>query len=249
MEATYASLKKAAETPGAIAGNELVQMERQVEAARALVKSRRQAGSALMANKKTLQEMQSYLRITAPFDGVITDRFVHPGALVGPGADAPLVMLQQISKLRLVVAVPEEEPGAVAQGAHVEFHVPAFPERAYSGTVARSAHALDPKNRTMAVELDVTNVDGSLSPGMYPTVKWPVRRSRAALLVPASSVVTTTERTFVIRDRGGRAEWVDVRKGAAEGGLIEVLGDLRPGDQVIRRATDEIRAGSAIQEK
>jgi len=66
--------------------NELVQMERQVEAARALVKSRRQAGSALMANKKTLQEMQSYLRITAPLDGVITDRFVHPGALVGPGA-------------------------------------------------------------------------------------------------------------------------------------------------------------------
>jgi len=101
----------------------------------------------------------------------------------------------------------------------------------------------------MAVELDVTNSDGSLSPGMYPTVKWPVRKSRAALMVPTSSVVTTTERTFVIRDRSGRAEWVDVRKGAVVGGLIEVLGDLRVGDLVIRRATDETREGSSLQDK
>ena len=249
LESTYASLKKAAETPGAIAGNELVQMEKQIEAGRALIKSRQEAGRALTANLKALQEIQSYLRITAPFDGLVTDRFVHPGALVGPGADAPLVMLQQISKLRLVVAVPEEDAGAVAPSARVAFHVPAFPERAYSGTIARSAHALDPKTRTMAVELDVANGDGSLSPGMYPTVKWPVRKPRAALMVPASAVVTTTERTFVIRARSGRAEWVDVRKGAAEGGLVEVLGDLRAGDQVIRRATDETRDRSSIQEK
>jgi len=158
-------------------------------------------------------------------------------------------MLQQISRLRLVVAVPEEDAGGLPQGARVEFHVPAFPVRVYSGTIARSAHTLDPVTRTMAVELDVTNSDGSLSPGMYPTVKWPVRKSRAALMVPTSSVVTTTERTFVIRDRSGRAEWVDVRKGAVVGGLIEVLGDLRVGDLVIRRATDETREGSSLQDK
>ncbi|HEV3332019.1 MAG TPA: efflux RND transporter periplasmic adaptor subunit [Bryobacteraceae bacterium] len=249
LESTYASLKKAAETPGAIAGIELVQMEKQIEAARALIESRQANGRALEANRKALQEVQAYLRITAPFDGVITDRYVHPGALLGTGADSPLVMLQQISRLRLVVAVPEEDAGSVAQGARVEFHVPAFPERGYSGTIARSAHELDPKTRTMAVELDVMNGDGSLSPGMYPTVKWPIRRPRAALMVPPSSVVTTTERTFVIRNHDGRAEWVDVRKGSVEGGLIEVSGDLHAGDQVIRRATDEIRNGSSIQEK
>jgi membrane fusion protein, multidrug efflux system len=249
LESTYASLKKAAETPGAIAGNELVQMEKQIDAGRALVKSRQQVGSALLANKKALEAMQSYLRITAPFDGVVTERFVHPGALVGPGADSPLLMLQQISRLRLVVAVPEEDAGAVPQGARVEFHVPAFQKRGYSGTIARSARALDPKSRTMAVELDVTNSDGSLSPGMYPTVKWPVRQAHAALLVPATSVVTTTERTFVIRARNGRAEWVDVRKGPVERGLIEVVGNLHVGDPVMRRATDEIRDGSSIREK
>jgi hypothetical protein len=66
-------------------------------------------------------------------------------------------------------------------------------------------------------------------------------------MVPKTSVVTTTERTFVIRDRLGRAEWVNVAKGAADGDLIEVSGNLKAGDQVVKRATDEIREGSAIR--
>ena len=77
-------------------------------------------------------------------------------------------------------------------------------------------------------------------------VSWPVRRSRPALFVPRTSVVTTTERTFVIRNQNGRAQWVDVKKGAAEGDLIEVTGNLRAGDMVVRRATDEVRDGVAI---
>jgi membrane fusion protein, multidrug efflux system len=113
--------------------------------------------------------------------------------------------------------------------------------------VARLAHALDPKTRTMAVELDVVNRDGSLAPGMFPSVKWPVRSPRPVLLVPRTSVVTTSERTFVIRDREGRAEWVDVKKGPADGDLLEVLGDLRAGDRVLRRGSDEVRDGAALR--
>lgn len=246
LETTYARMKKAAETPGAIAGNELTQMESQIDAQRALIRSRQDAGHAVTANLRALQEMQSYLRITAPFTGVVTERFVSPGALVGPAAASPLFTLQQISKLRLVVAVPEEDAGSVVPAARVEFRVPAYPERRYSGTVARSAHALDTKTRTLPVELDVSNNDSSLSPGMYSTVKWPVRRAHTSLFVPASSVVTTTERTFVIRDRSGRAEWVNVRKGSVDGELVEVMGDLHPGDKVVRRGTDELRDGSPL---
>ena len=73
-----------------------------------------------------------------------------------------------------------------------------------------------------------------------------VRRFRPALFVPATSVVTTTERTFVIRDRNRRAEWVNVRKGSSDGDLIEVMGDLRPGEKVVRRGTDELRDGSPL---
>jgi membrane fusion protein, multidrug efflux system len=245
-QSTYDRLKKAAETPGAIAGNELVQMEKQVEATQALVHSREQAKRAAEAAVSAEKEMQSYLQIKAPFDGVVTERFVHPGALVGPGADPVLLTIQQISQMRLVVAVPEEYVGGITEGAKLAFQVPAYPERTFSGTLARVSHTLDKGTRTMAVELDVANRDGSLAPGMYPSVKWPIRRSRPALFVPKTSVVTTTERTFVVRNQNGRAEWVDVRKGATEGDLIEVLGDLKAGDSVVRVATDEIREGSAI---
>jgi membrane fusion protein (multidrug efflux system) len=245
-QSTYEGMKKAAETPGAIAGNELTQAEKQVDAAKALINSRQQASRAVQATVQSLKDMQAYLKIAAPFDGVVTDRLVHPGALVGSGTE-PLLIVQQVSHLRLVVAVPEEDVGGIARGAKVEFRVPAYPERTYSGTVARAAHALDQKSRTMPVELDVFNSDGTLSPGMYPAVKWPVRRSRPTLFVPKTSVVTTTEHVFVVRDRGGHAEWVDVRKGAEDGDLVEVIGNLQPGDKVVRRATDEIRDGSALQ--
>jgi membrane fusion protein (multidrug efflux system) len=246
-QSTYERMKKAAETPGAIAGNELIQSEKQVDVAKALLNSRRQASRAVEATVQTLKDMLAYLKITAPFDGVVTDRLVHPGALVGSGSGAePLLIIQQVSHLRLVVAVPEEDVGGISRGGKVEFRVPAYPDRAFSGAVARAAHALDQKTRTMPVELDVFNSDGSLSPGMYPAVKWPVRRSRPVLFVPKTSVVTTTERVFVVRDRDGHAEWVDVRKGAEDGDLVEVIGSLQAGDRVVRRATDEIREGSAL---
>jgi len=246
LQSTFDRLKKAAETPGAVAGNELILAEKQVQATQELVRSRRQATSAAQSVVEARKELEAYLTITAPFDGVVTDRFVHPGALAGPGADTALLVIQQVAHLRLVVPVPEADVGGVAAGASVPFRVPAYPEREYSGTVARIAHALDPKTRTMPVELDVFNRDGSLAPGMYPAVGWPVRRSRPALFVPRTSVVTTTERTFVIRNRNGRAEWVDVKKGAADGDLIEVIGNLRSGDMVVRRATDEVREGAAL---
>jgi len=245
-ESTYAGLRKAAETPGAVAGNEVVQLQKQVEAAQSLVRARDQASQAAAAALRAQKDMEAYLKIAAPFDGVVTDRLVHPGALVGPGADPVLLVIQQISRLRLVVPVPEEDLGGMVRGASISFRVPAYPDRAYTGTVARIAHALDPKTRTMPVELEVVNRDGTLAPGMYPSVKWPVRREHPALFVPKTSVVTTTERTFVIRARGGRAEWVDVKKGAAGGDLIEVSGALAAGDRVVRRGTDELRDGMPI---
>ena len=252
-QSTSDRLKQASETPGAIAGNELIQAQKQVEAAQALVQSKQQANRAAESVVRAQKDLESYLRITAPFDGVVTERLVHPGARAGPGAgpsaDPVMLVIQDVSHLRLVVAVPEEDVGTIVMGAKVEFRVPAYPDRTYAGTVARIAHALDEKTRTMAVELDVVNRDGSLSPGMYPAVKWPIRGSRPLLMVPKTSVVTTTERTFVIRDRNGRAEWVDVRKGTADGDLIEVAGDLKAGDMVVRRASDEIREGDATRPK
>jgi RND family efflux transporter MFP subunit len=245
-QSTLDRLKEAAKTPGAVAGNEVVLAEKQVDANKALVESRRKSSHAAQAAVEALKTMESYLKIAAPFDGVVTDRLVHPGALVGANANSPLLIIQQVSRLRLTVAVPEENVGGIVAGSNVSFKVPAYPDRAFSGTVARVARAIDARTRTMPVELDVVNRDRALAPGMYATVNWPVRTSQSALFVPRTSVVTTTERTFVVREKSGKAEWVDVRKGPAEGDVIQVMGSLQAGDRVVKRATDEMREGTPL---
>src|SRR5687768_234419 len=112
-------------------------------------------------------------------------------------------------------------------------------------TLFRSA--VDVATRTMAVELDVANRDGRLAPGTFCQVRWPVRRPGPSLFVPSTSVGSTTGRTFVIRVRGGRTEWVDVRTGLTSGPLVEVFGDLQGGEEVAVRGTDELRPGTDVR--
>jgi RND family efflux transporter MFP subunit len=247
-QSTYARIQDAAKTPGAVAENDLIQAKQQTEAAEALVRSRQRMVESMQGNLKSQQDLATYLQVRAPFDGVISTRYVHPGALVGPGSDVPLLQLDQISHLRLAIAVPESDVAGLVKGLKVEFKVPAYSERSFSGVIARPAYAVDMKTRTMAVELDVTNSQRLLAPGMYPSVLWPVERSSVSLLVPPTSIVTTTERVFVIRNNNGRAQWVNVRKGAKAGNLVQVEGDLKPGDEVVERATDETRDGSELKQ-
>ncbi len=250
VQSTYDRLKAAAATPGVVAGNDVVVAEKTVDAARANVRSYEGTLKAAQASVRSLKELAQYLTITAPFDGVIIERDVHPGALVGPNSSSgamPLLRLQQTSRLRLVVAVPEALVGSMVRGAQVSFTVPAFPGETFHGAIARIPHSLDEKTRTMAVELDVRNPGLRLGPGMYPEIVWPVRGSRPALLVPPTSVVTTTEQTFVIRVKDGIAEWVRVTRGPSVGNLVQVYGALNQGDMIVRRGTDELRAGTRVQ--
>ncbi len=264
-QATYERLRAAAATPGVVAGNDLELAQRAAEAAGARLDASRENEKAAEAQVRSLLEsekaaadyarsslaIESYLRVTAPFDGVITERNVHEGSLVGPATPAqpPMVRIQEVSRLRLTVYVPEAEAGAIEPGAEVKFVVPAYPGENFSGSIQRVAHALDPKTRTMPVELDVLNPTGRLAPGMYAEVQWPSRRHSPSLLVPPSAVAVNTERIFVIRIRNGVAEWVDVRRGATTGNLVEVFGELSAGDEVAVRGTDELRAGTRVESK
>ncbi len=244
LDSTMQRLRDAAKTPGAIAANEVVQAEKAVEAQKALILSIQTQAAAARAASAGLRETLQYLEVTAPFDGVITERKVHPGALAGPTAPA-LLRLEQISRLRVVVAVPEGEVSGIMRGVAVPFSIQGG--LSGTGTVARLARSLDPRTRTMSVELDVNNAGGSLAPGMYAEVTWPVRKAKGSILVPPGAVVTTTEKMFVIRNNGGVAEYVRVSKGAAAGDLMEVFGNLRDGDLVVKRGSDEIRAGQALK--
>ena len=247
-QSTYERLKAASATPGVVAENDVLVAQKTAEAAQALVRSYQNSIKAAQAQVQAVRDLSQYLQIKAPFDGIITERNVHPGALVGPGSGTtPLFRLHQVSRLRLVVAVPEALVGGIVKGARVPFTVPAYPGETFYGVVSLAAHDLDAKTRTMAVELEVKNPDLRLAAGMYPEVSWPVRRPQPSRLVPPTSIVTTTERTFVIRVKNGVAEWVNVGRGARIGDLVEVFGPLNAGDQIVRRATDEIREGMKLQ--
>jgi len=232
--ATYRRLKEASATPGVVSGNEVEVSEKVVEADRARV--------------QWWKQNESYLKISAPFDGTITERNVHEGSLVsssGAGS-AAMVRIQELATLRLVVPVPEVAAGSVTDGDVVKFSVPAFPGVVFSGTVARTARALDLKTRSLPVELDVENRDGRLAPGMFPEVHWQMKRQEPTLFVPPASIVVTTERTFVVRVTGGKTEWVDVKLGVSTGPLQEVFGGLTAGDTVALRGSDELRAGTTV---
>lgn len=242
-QSTYDRLKAAAATPGVVAGHDVEIAERNLEAARAHVGAMKSSVVAAEAATKAITDLETYLELRAPFEGIVTERNVHPGSLVGPSGN-PILRIEQVSKLRLTVPVPEIYVGGITKGTQVNFKVSAFPDQTFHGVIARPAHSLDTKMRSMLVELDVNNPKLTLAPGMFAEVRWPVSRSQTSLFVPTSALVRTSERQFVVRVRNGVAEWVDVRRGETDGSLIEVFGDLSEGDVIVRRGSDEIRPGT-----
>ncbi|WP_212004243.1 efflux RND transporter periplasmic adaptor subunit [Chitinophaga sp. HK235] len=230
------------ETPGTISAHDLE-----------LSKARMLADSALMnseqANLRARGVMRDYLTVTAPFDGVITERNIHPGALVGPDTkvgDKPMLMLEEEDKLRLILQVPEIYSGQLMNQSGVNFGVNAMPGKTFQGTISREAGTLNDRYRSEAVEIDVENSSRTLKPGMYAEITMPVNGSAAALVVPSSAVVMSTERKYVVMLKDHRTRWVDIQEGNHHNDSTEVFGDLKAGDEVIVNATDEIKEGTTV---
>src|SRR5882724_5648415 len=248
---TYLHIASAAKTPGVVAENDVMVASQTASADQGQVHSAENNVAAARDALRSVTQLESYLSIYAPFDGVITTRNLHPGALVGPASGQsgamPIVQIVDTTHLRLVVPVPEAYVGEMQVGQEVAFSVPAHPGETFHAPIARISHDVEPNTRTMPVELDVRSTDGRLSPGSYSSVKWPVHRAATTMFVPASAVTNDQQRTFVERVRNGKAEWVDVVTGLSMSGNVEVFGDLKPGDEVIRNATDAIRPGQQVK--
>jgi RND family efflux transporter MFP subunit len=252
-QATYRRMAAAARTPGVVAANDLEVAGKTAEAGEANVAALQKSAKAAQDALRAVSTLETYLDITAPFDGLVTTRYVHPGALVGPGGGAgavtPIVQIQTLTRHRLVVPVPEYEAAGIQAGTNVSFTVPAFPGRIFQAPIARISGAVDVKTRTMPVELDVRDPAGELDPGTFCEVTWPVRRPYATLFVPTSALVNDLAQTFVVRVRNGRAEWVDIKTGATSGKLTEVFGDLQEGDEVALRGSDDLRPDTPVKPK
>jgi len=249
-QGTYQHMSAAAKVPGVVAANDLEIEQKTVQSDEANVAALEKTVQAAQENLRAVSQLQSYLRIMAPFDGQVTTRYVHPGALVGPaggpGASTPIVQIQTLTRHRLVIPVPEYDAAGIPVGTAVSFTVPSYPGRVFQAPIARVSRAVDYKTRTMPVELDVRDSQAELNPGMFCEVSWPVRRDYSTLFVPASAVANDLERAFVIRVENNRVDWVDVKTGAKSGNLIEVFGKLKEGDQVAVRGTDQIRPGATV---
>lgn len=232
---TLERLMKAADTPGAVAKHDIELAEQTFKADSARVQS--------------LKTLEGYLSVTASFDGIITERNAHPGALVGPPSGsnmAPMLRLEQVEHLRLTAAIPEAYVGAITERAKAEFSVLTWPGEKFFGVIRRISHSVDTRTRTMPVEIDVDNQAGRLASGMYAEISWPVRRNRPSLFVPSSAIVQTAERTFVVRVKEGIVEQVPIQRGVMSGDGIEIFGPLLKGDLVARHGTDELRNGAHV---
>lgn len=226
------------EVPGTISPHDIEVVQAKMDADSAIMNSE-------LANFKALEATRSYLTVTAPFDGVITERNIHPGALVGPttsGVDGrPMLMLEQEQVLRLLIQVPEIYSGQLSDKSKISFQVNALPGKTFTGAISRAAGSLNDRYRSEPVEVDVQNGQHLLKAGMYAEVTIPVDGSMQAMVVPSSAVVTSTERKYVVVVRDGETHWVDVQEGNRHNDSTEVFGNLKAGEMVVAPATDEIR--------
>lgn len=236
----YQRLKEAAKEPGSVSPLDIDNALSKMKADEAMSNSER-------SNVASVRTMQGYLNIYAPFDGMIVQRNVSPGALVSPGkaTDQPMLVLQDVHKMRLTVAIPEDYVDKVDLGKAVSFTFNAMPGKVQTAKISRSANALG-SMRSEAIEIDVTNKNGQLKPGMYAEVRIPMRSGTKSLLVPNTAIVRSTEREYVVSVKNNKADLVDIKEGLTTHDSTEVFGNLASGDHILITPNDEIKEGTPI---
>ena len=201
------------------------------------------------ANVARLEQLQSYEKVYAPFDGVITARSTDIGALIDAGANAPkeLFHIASINKLRVYVALPEVYSPAARPGTSADLTLDEFPGQTFHGTLVRNSNAIDYSSRTLLVEVDVDNPKGLLMPGAYAQVHFKLPGDVASVVIPSNALLFRKEGLQVGVVRNGKAELMQVTPGHDYGASIEISAGLQPTDNVILSPSDSLVSGTPIQ--
>lgn len=225
--------------------------EAQVAKAQAAIGTAQESVRANEANLRRLEQMKSFARITAPFDGVITARNVEIGTLVNAGnggAARELFHIAQIHILRVFVNVPQTYVGAIHPGQTAELRVQELPGKVFQAKVARIANALDTNSRSMISVLEVANPQGILMPGMYTQVRFVTGRPSAAVIVPGDTLVLGREGPRVaVVGPDQRVHFHQIQVGEDLGSELEVLSGLSAGELVIANPSDSVRENALVQ--
>jgi RND family efflux transporter MFP subunit len=202
-------------------------------------------------NVKRLEDLQSYEKVTAPFDGVITARNTDVGQLIDAGSAAPGKELFHISannKLRVYINVPEIYDQSARNGSPATLTLNEFPGRVFHGTVVRNSGSIDPASRTLLVEVDVENPTGDLLPGAYVFVHLRAAgQARAAMTIPVSTVLFRSEGLRAAVVRNNRAVLVPIQVGRDYGDSLEVVAGLRPNESLIVNPPDSLISGTPVK--
>lgn len=233
---SYARLKEAAETEGAVAALEL-------ERAKSAMLSAESAFKASEAQTGHSGQMQRYLEITAPFSGIITEKNVSEGALVGPSSGQPIFRLVQEDNLRLKIALPEKHAASMKDSMTVTFMVNSQPGVNFDATLSRSSRLINRADRSMTLEFDVPNKEQVLNGGEYAQVKLNLQRKAPTFWVTAKSILNTQSGTYILTLNNDVVRKIPIKEGVFLKDKIEVFGDLKEGDQVIARPTEQIKEG------
>ena len=232
--------------------------EAQVQVARVQIET---AESQVALAESQVEQQRAFLRmsqmrlddtrLTAPFSGYISQKHLEVGAAVNSTAAASsnasvaILTMQDIDPVRVQIEVPERDVPRVRVGNAVRLQTDAYPDRRFLGTVARLVHTLDPRTRTMGVEVDIPNPEHQLKPGMYARVELVLEVRHGALLLPLEALVGEA-RPAVLVVRDGKVVTVFVELGASDGPQVQIARGLGPDDQVVVQGKDLVREGQTV---
>lgn len=207
--------------------------------------------AAALANVRRLEQLQSYEKVYAPFDGVITARNVDVGALIEAGSNSPpaaLFELAETDRLRIFANVPQDDAPYVVPGTKAQLSLSQFPGRTFDGTVARTSGAIDPRTRTLRVEVDLDNSDGTLLPGAFAQVSLALTHADPGLSLPANVLLFRPHGVQVaVVDAHGVVSLRTVTLGRDFGTRVEIRSGLEGNEQVVVNPSDAISAGQAVR--
>jgi RND family efflux transporter MFP subunit len=201
------------------------------------------------SNVRRLEQLQSFEKIYAPFDGVITARNTDVGALIDSGSNSPgkeLFHVAALNKLRVFVNVPQTYSRAAAPGVVADLTLAEFPGRVFRGTLARTSNSIDASSRTLLTEVDVSNPTGELLPGAYVSVHLKLPSKVKAVTLPVNTLLFRSEGQRIAVVRNGKAQLVPITMGRDFGNEIEIVSGVKPNEQVIVNPADSLTSGDPV---
>jgi RND family efflux transporter MFP subunit len=199
------------------------------------------------ANVQRVEELQSFEKVYAPFDGVVTARAVDTGQLINQGSGAELFHMQAIGTLRVYTNVPQIYAQTLQRGMKIDITFPEHPGKIYVGTLVRTADAIDPASRTLLAEIDVNNSSGELLPGSLAQVHFKTPTAGASFIVPASALIFRRDGMELAKVvDGDKARLVHVVIGEDDGASVQIVSGLNPGDQIIQDPPDSLIDGEKV---